>query len=187
MKRIKKFFFLLTAMALMLSTGIATHAKDTQTNYSQDQFNASISQSLYYDKGSGKVQIDENRVAELQNISLKEAQALKEANEALSDLSKEETDKMLIDAGYDPENLEDGAYLPNAWPIFLIGIGLIVAYYFWDRYLSYKEKTLLINRCYDQYGYPVVDSRDNSGLRGIPNEAEASRVGGFNFACMQNP
>ena len=59
-------------MALMLSTGVAAQAQDAKTWYTQDQFNASLSQSLYYDKDTGKVQIDENRMAEFQSISFQE-------------------------------------------------------------------------------------------------------------------
>ncbi|GKV57031.1 hypothetical protein NCCP2222_29780 [Sporosarcina sp. NCCP-2222] len=187
MERIKKLFLVIAAMALMLSTGVAAQAQDANNMNTQDQFNASLSQSLYYDKDTGKVQIDENRMAELQSISFQEAQALKEINEALSNLSKEETDKKLIEAGYDPEKLEDGEYLPNAFPVFLVGIGLILLYLWYDSYITYKEKTDLINACTRQGGYPKMDKRDISGYWGSPDAGYGFSIGGYNFACMKNP
>ncbi|TQR15510.1 hypothetical protein [Psychrobacillus vulpis] len=186
-KHLQKFFLVVTTMALMLSTGFAVQAEEIIPVNQIDKLNSSVQQSFFYDEDSGKIQIDVERVAKLHSISMNEEKALKEANKSLSELSKEETEKIIIDSGYNPDELEDGEYFTNAVPIILVGIGLIIFYFSYAKYLDYLEKRALIRGCYDMGGYPVVDSRDTSGLNGQPNVYEAQRIGGYNFACMQNP
>jgi len=186
-KHLQKFFLVVTTMALMLSTGFAVQAEEAQQGNAIDKLNASVQQSFFYDKDTGKIQIDVKRVAELQSISMQEEKALKEANEDLSELSKEETEEILIESGYDPDELEDGEYFTNGIPILLIGIGLIMAYFFYAKYLDYLEKRDLVRRCTNMGGYPKIDSRDETGLYGTPDGYEAKRIGGYNFACMENP
>ncbi|MFJ8067306.1 hypothetical protein ACIQYS_22315 [Psychrobacillus sp. NPDC096426] len=186
-KHLQKFFLVVTTMALMLSTGFAVQAEEVIQGNQIDKLNSSVQQSFFYDEDAGKIQIDVERVAKLHSISINEEKALKEANESLSELSKEETEKIIIDSGYNPDELEDGEYFANGIPILLVGIGLIVFYFSYGKFLDYLEKRALIKGCYDQHGYPVVDSRDTSGLNGQPNQYEAQKIGGYNFACMENP
>ena len=60
-------------------------------------------------------------------------------------------------------------------------------YLWYDSYITGKEKTDLINACSRQGGYPKMDKRDISGWWGNPDTGYGFSIGGYNFACMENP
>lgn len=186
MNLIKKLFLVVAAMALFFTSGLLQNVEAADTSELQKQLNEAVAQSLYYDKESGKVFIDSEKVGNMYNLSMNEELQIKQANEELAELSKEEVEKFLIEAGYNPDELEDGQYVPNIAPIiWLIGIGIVVVAltYIITTYMKETTKRNAINRCYDMKGKPKVDNRDRFGLDFKVDQFHAEFVGGYNFVC----
>lgn len=186
MNLIKKLFLVVAAMALFFTTGLVQNVEAADTLELQKQLNESVAQSMYYDKESGKVFIDSVKVGSLYNLSMNEEFQIKQANEELAELSKEEVEQFLTEAGYDPDELEDGQYVPNIAPIiFLIGIGIVVAAltYLISNYWKEETKRQLINGCYGMNGRPQMDDRDRFGFDFKVDEFHAEFVNGYNFVC----
>lgn len=80
------------------------------------------------------------------------------------------------------EEGEPSTYGVVAW-LAGIGLGSIVGYFFWERYLTHKGKMNYMNKCFAQRGNPVIDSRDNAGLDGTIDAMAAQKIGGYSFAC----
>lgn len=183
----------LLILSLIVSSASASLAQVQPVG--EQEYSAKVTafyESIFYNVNTGELELVEEIAAEKYSFTKNE---LAEMNSMVDSVTKEEVDQLIkehnIDlASYEGEVLynENGDELiqPFAF-IYLVGIGLILisAYFFYSRYLDYKEKMTLINRCYDRNGDLVVDSRDKSGVKGKPNEGDAKRVGGYNFACKK--
>ncbi|MCG3087278.1 hypothetical protein [Sporosarcina cyprini] len=186
MNLIKKLFLVVAAMALLFTTGLVQNVEAADASVLQKQLNEAVAQSLYYDKESGKVFIDSEKVGSMFHLSMNEELQIKQANEELAELSKEEVEQFLIEAGYDLDELEDGQYVPNIAPIiWLIGIGIVVVAltYLISKYWKESTKRSLINGCYNMNGKPRLDDRDRFGFDFKVDEFHAEYVDGYNFVC----
>lgn len=105
-------------------------------------------------------------------------------DELLTESLKEE---LLENSVLIPIKDENGTVQPQALPIaYLVGIGVVtvIGYFWWDNYKTAERKKQLINECYRVGGTPVIDERDDFGIKVDPKVTiEAKKVNGFNFAC----
>jgi len=193
--KVKKFNYIYMLVTVLVLSLISPSLAQANTDLSVDEQNKAIalSESILFNFNTGKLEIDKELAEEKYTFSNSE---LNQIENVLDSLSVEETKDLLLAQGIDMENYEGEILLKEdgdeviqyAWPIiWLAGIGLVtfIGYLFYDSYLAHKEKKLLIKRCYDAGGYPVIDSRDVSGEYGITNDSAAIVVGGYNFACSR--
>ncbi|GAB0171769.1 chromosome partitioning protein ParB [Lysinibacillus sp. CTST325] len=151
---------------------------------------SALAESLLYNFNTQTLEFDEEAAKEIYNFTDEELSYY----ESLESLTPEEVNNTLLTLGIDMENYdgniiykedENGEIQEFAVVAWLAGIGLVsfIGYFFWDRYLTHKEKMNYMDQCFAQGGNPVIDSRDDAGLRGKTSETEAKKIGGYNFAC----
>lgn len=189
MKKIKFTYFLIAL--IVFSTMVPNFA---QAQDFTDKENA-LGESILYNFETGKLEIVKEFANEKYDFNDSE---LDYYNEKFNELTVDETNKLLLSQGIDIENYEgdvlylennEGTVQPFGVIAILAGIGIVTAigYFWWDKYLTYKIKQNLIDKCYSIGGSPVFDSRDDSGFKGDPkknrNYYEISSEGGYNFAC----
>lgn len=193
----KKSNFIYMLVAVLFLSIILPNFAHANTNSSVNEQNKviAISESILFNFNTKKLEIDKELAKEKYTFSNSE---LNHFENVLDSLSIEDTNDLLLNQGIDMENYEgeillkedeNGVIQPYGWPlIILAGIGIVsfIGYLFYDKYLSDKEKKLLINRCYDAGGFPVIDNRDTSGRYGTTNDSAAVNIGGYNFACSRN-
>ncbi|MED4889619.1 hypothetical protein MKY88_22665 [Lysinibacillus sp. FSL R7-0073] len=152
---------------------------------------SALAESVLYNFDTKKLEFDEEAAKEEYNFTDEE---LNYYESSIESLTPEEVNNKLLTLGIDMENYdgniiykedENGEVQGFAVIAWLAGIGFVsfVGYFFWDRYLTHKEKMNYMNKCFAQGGNPIIDSRDKSGLKGQTSAAEAERIGGYNFAC----
>ncbi|MFW7188531.1 MULTISPECIES: hypothetical protein [Lysinibacillus] len=151
-----------------------------------------LAESIYYNLATQTLEFDEEAAQKLYHFTDEELNYY----ESLESLSPNEVHHKLLTFGLDMDNYdgtiiykenEDGEVTPYAVIAWLAGIGLVsfIGYFFWDRYLTHKEKMNYMNKCFAQGGNPIIDSRDDAGLNGQTNATEARKIGGYNFACQK--
>ncbi|SEH46800.1 hypothetical protein SAMN05192559_101614 [Halobacillus karajensis] len=69
--------------------------------------------------------------------------------------------------------------------IAALGIFAGTALYFSSKYMNYKEKQNLVNRCYDVGGTPSLDSGDNGGIHSAPKKAWWKISNTYSFECVK--
>lgn len=149
-----------------------------------------LAEATYYDAGTDEIRLDERSI-DSSRVTAAEVDAVRLGLETLSD---EQIDEVLLDNGMNPDEVrhtvEPGTSLRIAPAIIwggvailgiLAGGGLI----FYAMYTSHAEKQNLINRCYDNGGAPVIDSRDSAGVEGTTDSGAAQRAGGYRFECQK--
>ncbi|MCM0627112.1 hypothetical protein M5J14_21685 [Lysinibacillus sp. OL1_EC] len=180
------FFICSLILTLIVSTVLPNfaHANELASKES------ALAESVLYNFNTKKLEFDEETAKEKYHFTDEELNYY----ESLESLTPKEVNNTLLTLGIDMENYdgdiiykenEDGEITPYAVVAWLAGIGLVsfIGYFFWDRYLTHKEKMNYMNRCFDQGGNPIIDSRDDAGLNGQTNATEARKIGGYNFAC----
>ena len=111
----------------------------------------------------------------------------------LGAFTDEEIDKVLLQNGYDLKETkvsgEDVATTNVAPVVWLSGAAIATlvtgALIFSAMYFNHKEKQNLIDKCYENDGYPEVDSRNEAGVEGTTDSAAADHAGGYKFECKK--
>lgn len=180
-----RFMVALMIFALVFS-GLATPiSKSEAAGNSTD----AISQSTYYSVKEHKIVLNEQEVLSI-NPAV-ETQYIEEVKTRLAALTNEEVDQILLANGFVLEEVKidtDLAHANIVWYIpVLIGMAILAtgALIFTALYFNHKEKTNLINKCYANGGYPVIDSRDKSGVKGTTNSGSAKAANGYKFECRK--
>ncbi|MBK3497204.1 hypothetical protein JFL43_20715 [Viridibacillus sp. YIM B01967] len=174
----------LLIMVLLFSTFFSPITKANELSTKED----AINNSTYYSIKTHEIVLNEKQALDLNpNIEQAELDMVKQAIEKLSDA---EIDTLLINNGYDLDEIKidtDFGHANIAWFVpIIIGIILVVgAIFFSTLYFSHEEKMSLINQCYANNGYPVIDSRDEAGVNGTTDSGSANQAGGYKFECKQ--
>lgn len=184
MKIFSKRIISLLVLILALSSALVPYA-NAQAVASKEE---AINSSTYYLPYEDKIILDEEKALSLNNQIT--AAEIKEIELYLSSLKTKQIDEILIDNGYDLEDVkvdEDVAHANIVWfvPVIIIALLVTGAIIFTGKYLSYKEKKNLVDKCYANKGYPVLDSRDKTGVSGSPKKGVAEGSGGYKFECRK--
>lgn len=186
--------YVLSLMALML-VFTSLVSPQVQAEKQQDK-TAALADSMYYNPQSDEILLNEAQAQ--QKSSEVTGEDIDLVKDGLNDLSQEEIDQALVDSGYtlDEVKAEDTELatanalpaIPIAWKVSLAIIGMLGAgaLIFTALYFNHQEKMSLIDQCYANDGYPVVDSGDSAGVSGTTDEREAEANGGYNFECRKN-
>lgn len=184
LKKSMKSIVLAIALLLALNSLFAPMAS-AQTVADKDE---AISTSTYYSVKKHEIVLNKQEaLSKNPNLTNQEIQ---EVRKVLKSLSSEDIDQILVDNGYSLDEVKIDPELAHAnivWfvPVIIIGILAAGAIIFTAKYFNHKEKTNLINKCYANGGYPVVDSRDSSGIKGTTSSGSASNAGGYKFECKK--
>jgi len=105
-------------------------------------------------------------------------------------LSPKDIEEIVLDNGYDVGTLNVDPDLGHASAITWVAVVLVAvlitgALIFTALYFSHKQKMNFINRCYNNRGYPKIDSRDKGGVKGTTNSGSASVAGGYKMECRK--
>lgn len=184
MQKMTKLIVIILAFVLTFSS-LFTPISNAQTIADK---NEAIATSTYYSVKKHEILLNEQEALS-KNPNLTN-QELNQVNKYLKSLSDEDIDEILIENGYSLEEVKIDPSLGHAnivWyvPVIIIGILVTGALIFTAKYFSHKEKMNLIDKCYDNGGYPVVDSRDRSGVNGTTSSAGAKSAGGYKFECRK--
>ncbi|MDO5032127.1 chromosome partitioning protein ParB [Corynebacterium sp.] len=199
-----------TALSLALTTTVVpAHAESANNDAAAASTNNdsaavvidadadALAGALAFDPATQKIIVDEAALDE-NGVDLT-ASEIASINAELAQLEQSEVERALEESGQDPEKvaapeMEEGiglraapAVIPIAWKVGIAIIGILTAgaLIFTAKYFSHKEKMTLINKCYDNSGYPVVDSRDKGGVEGTTDSAKANSAGGYKFECRK--
>ena len=136
------------------------------------------------------MEFDEEAAKEVYNFTDEE---LNYYESSLESLTPEEVNNKLLTLGIDMENYdgniiykedENGEVQEFAVIAWLAGIGFVsFVGYFSGIDILHIKKNELYGSMFRSGGNPIIDSRDRSGSKVQTNEAEAERIGGYNFAC----
>lgn len=177
---------------LLASTLAVTQATAVEAKEVSGEIDDVISQSVYFVPQTGELSVNEQQVRDAYPDVQIEESVFTDVRSQLKALSDDEVDNLLVENGYDPAEVRvaDGEATANAAPIVWLVVGGIAALgagalIFTSMYFSHKEKTELINRCYETGGNPVVDSRDQAGVSGQTKSDEAQADGGYKFECRK--
>lgn len=173
---------------LIISTALPNFAHASELNSKGE----ALTELILYNFKTKKLEFDDKIAQEKYNFTNEEINYY----EYLETLTSEEVNTKFLELGIDMENYdgdviykedEEGELTKYGVVAWLVGIGFvsIVGYFFWDRYLTHKEKMNYMNKCFAQGGNPVIDSRDNAGLDGTTDAMAAQKIGGYNFACKR--
>ena len=122
-----------------------------------------LEKSVYVNIHSRTAHIDKEKALGYYNFTDEELQSIQVVLDNLTD----EQIQVMIDNSQIPS--EDGMQAKVA-PIIIwggiaaLGIFSGTALYFSSKYMNYKEKQNLVNRCYDVGGTPVIESGDTGGI-----------------------
>ncbi|WP_246819238.1 chromosome partitioning protein ParB [Corynebacterium sp. HMSC04H06] len=178
--------------AAMVTTGAAAPAAQANELDSNIQGPLVLAEAMYYDAGEDEIRLDEGKI----DHDRVTAEEVDQVEAGLADLTDEQIDQVLIDNGYEPDEMRDsdsdnsGVSFRIAPAIIwggvailgiLTGGGLI----FYSMYTTHAEKQNLINQCYQNGGNPVVDSRDSAGVEGTTDSGAAKNEGGYRFECQK--
>ncbi|WP_052059801.1 hypothetical protein [Lysinibacillus fusiformis] len=147
-----------------------------------------INNSTYYSVKTHEIVLFEEEALSL-NPYL-ENQELNYVKNYLENLSDEEIDEILIQNGYNLDDIKIDTELGHAnivWFVPIVVGAIIVAggIIFSALYFSHKEKMTLIDKCYANGGYPEIDSKDKAGAKGTTDGGAATKAGGYKFECKK--
>lgn len=184
MMKIFKRITVLIVFALMFSS-LSAPVTNAQAMVSK---NEAISSATYYSVKKHEVIVNKQE-ALAANSELSQTD-FKEVEKFLKSLSDADIDQILIDNGYSLEEVKIDSDLAHAnivWfvPIAIIAILAAGAIIFTAMYFNHTQKQNLINKCYANKGYPVIDSRDSSGVKGTTNSGAAKAANGYKFECKK--
>ena len=153
-----------------------------------EDVNEAIAKSTYYSVKDHEIVLNKKEALE-KNPSVTKRD-IREVEKFLRALTDEDIDQILLDNGYSLEEVKVDSNLAHAniaWfvPVIIIAILAAGALIFTALYFNHKEKTNLINKCYANNGYPVIDSRDKSGVSGTTNSGSAKAANGYKFECRK--
>ncbi|MBA9028843.1 chromosome partitioning protein ParB [Peribacillus huizhouensis] len=179
-----KFITALLVFALIFSSLLTpvTNAQEAERK------NEAIANSTYYSVKKHEIVLNEQEALSANpNITKKE---INEVNKFLKSLTGEDIDQILVTNGYSLEDVKIDSDLAHAnivWfvPVIIIALLATGALIFTAMYFNHTEKQNLINKCYANGGYPVVDSRDSSGVKGTTNSGAAKAANGYKFECKK--
>ena len=176
--------------AALVTTAVAVPSAHAREVDPQIRGPLVLAEAMYFDAGTDEIRLDERSI-DSSRVTEAEVDTVRRG---LTQLTDEQIDEVLIDNGMDPDEVrqtvEPGVSLRIAPAIIwggvailgiLAGGGLI----FYAMYTSHAEKQNLINRCYDNGGTPVIDSRDSAGIEGTTDSGAAKREGGYRFECQK--
>ncbi|MGM0876786.1 MAG: chromosome partitioning protein ParB [Bacillota bacterium] len=150
--------------------------------------NEAIANSTYYSVKNHEIVLNEiEALSSNPNLEMKD---FKEVKKFLKSLTDEDIDQILVANGYSLEEVKidlDLAHANIVWfvPVIIIAILVTGALIFTALYFNHTEKQNLINKCYANKGYPVIDSRDSSGVNGTTNSGAAKAANGYKFECRK--
>ncbi|PVE64401.1 hypothetical protein [Priestia megaterium] len=183
LKKSQKFILSLVLM-LGLSSILIPTANAQDISSKED----AVNESLFYSPYEDKVIFDKEKALSL-NDQLTDGD-IKIVESYINNLDSDTIDDILVDNGYDLEDVKVDTDLAHAnliWlvPIAIIGILTAGTILFTSKYLSYKEKKNLVDKCYSHGGYPQIDSKDKSGVNGKPKAGSGSSSGSYSFKCIK--
>jgi hypothetical protein len=180
-----KKILILLVFVLTVSPALTTFASSNEASSKKE----ALAHSTYYLPFEDKIVLDVGG-AKAKNKKLTKFD-IQQVELFLESLSSEDIEQILIDNGYDLNEVKvddtELAYANIVWyvPVIIIAILISGALIFSAMYFNYKEKQNLVNRCYNVGGRPIIDSRDKTGINGSPDSGEASRIGGYKFECRK--
>lgn len=181
----KNYFLLFLAFILSFSTLFSPTA-EAQSNFSKKE---ALAYSVYYSVKDNILVLNEAEALE-KNSNITESD-IKEINKFLNSMTESDINNILEENGYNLEDVKlentELAHANIVWfvPIVLIAILATGAIIFTSMYFSYKEKKNLVDKCYSNQGYPVIDSRDHTGIKGKTDGGAAKKAGGYKFTCKK--
>lgn len=143
-----------------------------------------LDKSVYVDMQSRTAHVDKEKAMSYYNFTDEE---LNSVQVTLDNLTDDQIQEMI---NYAQFTSEDGIQ-PRVAPaiiwggIAILGIFTGAALYFSSKYMTYKEKQNLINRCYDMGGTPSIESGDTGGLHGAPKKAWWKISNQYTFECVK--
>lgn len=177
--------------AVLVTSAAATPVVQASESDVSVQGPLSLAEVMYYDSGADEIRLIENQI-DYDRVTKAEVDQIKSG---LTDLSDEQIDQVLAENGYDPAEMRQSNNSGTSFRIapaviwggvailgILTGGGLI----FYATYTSHEEKQNLVNKCYENGGTPVVDSRDSTGVEGSPDSGAAQKEGGYRFECQKS-
>lgn len=178
-------------LAIGTTTAVVSPAVQAHDLDSNIQGPLVLTEAIYYDAEADELRLSEDQI----DYSRVTESEVDQARSGLANLSDDEVNQILDENGYDSEvnRLSDNSGVSFRiapaviWGgVALLGIltggGLI----FYSTYTTHQEKKELIDKCHENGGNPVIDSRDNTGLEGSPDSFSASKEGGYRFECQKN-
>ena len=143
-----------------------------------------LERSVYVNTQSRTAHIDQEKASGYYNFTAEEFQTIQAVLDDLTD------DQIQLMIDYSQANSKGGMQARVApiivWGgIAVLGIFTGAALYFSSKYMTYKEKQNLINRCYDMGGTPVIESGDTGGLHGEPKKAWWKISNTYTFECVK--
>ncbi|MDO4928134.1 MAG: chromosome partitioning protein ParB [Corynebacterium sp.] len=150
-----------------------------------------LAETMYFDAATDQIRLDEGRI-DYDRVTEFEVEQVRLGLESLSD---EQIDEVLLDNGYDPAEIRQSnqsEFSVRAAPVVIWGgaaiIGILTGggLIFYSQYSSNEEKRNLIDKCHEQGGSPVIDTRDSAGLEGSTDSISAKREGGYRFECQKS-
>lgn len=184
---LKKLKFLISVLVfvLLFSTSLTPLSKAQASGDKND----ALANATYYSVKTHEILLNEEEaLASNPNLESKEIEGVKSY---LAALTSKDIDQILVDNGYDLEDVKVGdiesAHANIVWfvPVIIAAIVVSGTLIFSGMYFSYKEKQNLVNQCYKHKGTPVIDSRDKSGLKGKPNGGSSSSTKNYKFKCVK--
>lgn len=177
--------------AVLVTSAAATPVAQASESDVNVQGPLSLAEVMYYDSDADEIRLIENQI-DYDRVTKAEVEKIKSG---LADLSDEQINQVLTENGYDPAEMRQSDNSGVSFRIapaviwggvailgILTGGGLI----FYATYTSHEEKQNLVNKCYENGGTPVVDSRDSTGVEGSPDSGAAQKEGGYRFECQKN-
>jgi hypothetical protein len=150
--------------------------------------NEAIANSTYYSVKDHEIVLNKKEALDKNpNLAKKD---IKEVQKFLKALTDEDIDQILLDNGYSLEEVKIDSDLAHAnivWfvPVIIIAILAAGTLIFTALYFNHTQKQNLINKCYANKGYPVIDSRDSSGVNGTTSSGAAKSANGYKFECKK--
>lgn len=143
-----------------------------------------ILNGVYYDTSIGELIFEEEEGKEFYDFNSNE---ISDIENKLAKIPKENIESVIKNSSdMDSEPGIQPQIAPLIWGgIAVVGILVGGGLIFSSMYFSHKEKTQLIDRCYDEGGTPDVESKDSAGVSGKTNSGAAKQNGGYKFECVK--
>lgn len=176
--------------AVLVATTPVAHADPAEGVNPQIHGVLALAEATYYAPGADEIRLAEDRI---DHSRVTEAE-VDQARAGLENLTDDQINQVLVDNGYDPQEIRNSANGPGTSrvaPIIIWGglalIGVLVGggLIFHAQYNSHEEKKSLVEECLKHGGQPVLDSKDAAGLEGTTDSVAAQQEGGYRFECQK--
>jgi|SRR5690625_2742015 len=143
-----------------------------------------LNKSIYVNSVTRTAHVDKEKALTYYSFTDEELNAVQYELDKLTDSEIQEMINYTLDSDGEGQARSVSVVVWVGLAAVILGIIASTAVYFSSKYMTYKEKQNLVNRCYDMGGTPVLDSGDTSDIGAAPEKAWWKISNTYTFQCV---